>query len=215
MPLGVFGLIALNAAVFAYELSFTQPDLRAAFIDAWALIPFDLTHGVQLPPPAPPEFATLVSFQFLHASVLHVLGNMLVLAMFGPVVEALFGHLRFVAFYLVCGTLGGLAHVSAMPDSHVPSIGASAAIAGVLGAYSLHFPTRELVRYVPAILVIGVWVAAQFVHGFGPQLASNAAGQGGGIAYFAHIGGFLAGVMLGGLFATRKRPPRARLRYGP
>lgn len=209
MPLAVCALIALNAAVFAHESSFPEVASRVAFIDAWSLVPFDLTHGVQLAAPAPPLVATLISFQFLHGSVVHVLSNMLVLATFGPEVEALLGHVRFVFFYLLCGVLGGLAQVSAMPGSHVPSLGASAAIAGVLGAYALHFPTRELIWQIPAVLVIGLWVFAQFVHGFGPGSERALAVQGGGIAYFAHIGGFLAGVLLSGLFVARGRPPRA------
>lgn len=201
-------MIAINAAVFARETSFREPGARSAFIDVWSLVPFDLTHGIQLAAPAPPLVTTLVTFQFLHGSVVHVLSNMLVLATFGPEVEALLGHLRFVAFYVLCGVLGGLAQVSAMPGSHVPSLGASAAIAGVLGAYVLHFPTRELIWQIPAVLVIGLWVVAQFVHGFGPGSERALAEQGGGIAYFAHIGGFLAGVLLSGFFVARRRPPR-------
>jgi membrane associated rhomboid family serine protease len=196
----VAALVALNAAVFAHEASFD--------VALWSLVPFNLTHGVQLPPPAPPLAATLVSFQFLHGSVVHVLSNMLVLATFGPEIEALLGHLRFLAFYLLCGVLGGLAQVSAMPGSHVPSLGASAAIAGVLGAYALHFPTRELIWQIPAVLVIALWIVAQFVHGFGPGSERALAEQGGGIAYFAHIGGFLAGVLLSGLFIVRNGPRR-------
>ena len=198
-------MIATDAAVFAYETSLAQSGSRSAFIDAWSLVPFDLTHGVQLAPPAPPLIATLVTFQFLHGSIVHILSNMLVLATFGPEVEALLGHLRFLAFYLLCGVLGGLAQVSVMPGSHVPSLGASAAIAGVLGAYVLHFPTRELIWQIPAILVIGLWVVAQFVHGFGPGSERALAEEGHGIAYFAHIGGFLAGVLLSGLFIARRR----------
>lgn len=206
MPLAVGALVVVNSAAFAYDSS------PGASASAWALVPFDLTHGVQLPSPAPPTFATLVTFQFLHASLVHVLSNMLVLATFGPDVEALLGHVRFIALYLVCGVLGGLAQVSASPASHVPSIGASAAIAGVLGAYVLHFPTRELVWQIPALLVIGLWVGAQFVHGFGPGSQRALAEQGGGVAYFAHIGGFLAGVLLGGFFVPRR--PQGGPRFG-
>jgi membrane associated rhomboid family serine protease len=200
-PIAVCGLILINVVVFARELSFTQSVPRDAFINLWALIPYDLTHGVRLPPPAPPALATLVTSQFLHGSVVHVCGNMLVLAAFGPDVEALLGHVRTLAFYLVCGTLGNLAQVSAMPASHIPSIGASGAIAGMLGAYVLHFPTRRVIWEIPSLLVIGLWAATQFVHGFGPLSQDVLSERGGGVAYFAHIGGFLAGVLLGGGFA--------------
>ncbi len=194
------GLIVVNAAVFAHESSLAQAGLQDAFVDAWALVPYDLAHGVQLPPPAPPELLTLFGSQFLHGSALHIGSNMLVLAAVGPDVEALMGHVRFVAFYLACGAVGGLAQVAAMPDSHVPSLGASGAIAGVLGAYALHFPARRLAWRVPALLVILLWAVAQFVHGFGAVAGQALSERGGGIAYFAHMGGFLAGVILSGLF---------------
>ncbi len=200
IPFAVCGLVVVNTYVFAHELSFGQPDVRDVFVNAWALIPFNLTHGVQLPAPAPPQLVTLLSFQFLHGSLLHIAGNMVVLAVFGPEVEAMMGHVRFVAFYLICGVLGGLSQVAVMPDSHVPSLGASGAIAGVLGAYVLHFPTRELFWRIPAVLIIGIWVGSQFVHGLGPVVEGALSEQGGGIAYFAHIGGFLAGVIGSGLF---------------
>ena len=198
VPIAVCGLIVANVIVFARE-SLGDAESRDAFVNLWALIPFDLTHGVRLPPPAPPAFATLVTSTFLHGSVVHVCSNMAVLAVFGPEIETLMGHLRFVAFYFACGTLGGLAQVSVMPGSHIPSIGASGAIAGVLGAYVLHFPTREIVWRIPALFAIGLWAATQFVHGFGPVAPSVLSERGGDIAYFAHIGGFLAGVLLGGL----------------
>jgi membrane associated rhomboid family serine protease len=120
---------------------------------------------------------------------------MLFLLAFGPEIEREAGHLRFVAFYLACGVLGNLAEVLVLWDSHVPGIGASGAIAGVLGAYVLRFPTRQLVS-VPAFLLIGLWAISQFVHGFGTLSTRVLSEQGGGTAYFAHIGGFLAGVFL-------------------
>jgi membrane associated rhomboid family serine protease len=186
--------------------------VRDAFVDAAAVIPYDLTHGVQIPG-ALPTVATLVTAQFLHASVPHVAINMLFLAAFGPAVERLAGTLRFLAFYLACGVLGNLAQVSVDPASHVPEIGASGAIAGVLGAYVVRFPSEPLFLRVPAFVVIGLWAAAQFVHGFGTVSANVLSERGGGTAYFAHIGGFLAGVLSIALF-TRARGQRRAAHIG-
>jgi membrane associated rhomboid family serine protease len=149
--------------------------------------------------------------------VLHIFFNMLFLLVFGPQVEYAMGPVRFVVFYLACGVLGGIAQISIVPGSHVPGIGASGAIAGILGAYILHFPThdvRAIVR-IPAFVVIGVWAAVQFVHGFGTLSSRALSEQGGGTAYFAHIGGFLAGVLLGALLIrpTADAPQGPRARY--
>ena len=226
-PFAVASIVLLNVWVFIRETELSSDDARVRFINGFALIPYDLTRGVALPPPAPPTLATLVTSQFLHASILHLFFNMLFLIVFGPLVEALCGHLKFAAFYLWCGILGNLAQLSVMPGSHVPGIGASGAIAGVLGAFLVRFPTERIgtivpigcfplfVR-VPAILVIGLWAAVQFVHGFAPLSSDVLSERGGGVAYFAHIGGFLAGILFIGLF-TKVRPgrqgPRARSRH--
>jgi membrane associated rhomboid family serine protease len=195
VPLAVFALVAVNVAVFLLEAAFPDQRTREAFIDGYALIPFDLTHGVQLDPPAPPTALTLVTSQFLHGSVLHVAVNMLVLLAFGPEIESEAGHLRFLGFYLVCGVLGNLAEVAVLRDSHVPGIGASGAIAGVLGAYILRFPTKPVLTF-PAYVLIGLWALTQFAHGFGTLSTRVLSEAGGGTAYFAHIGGFLAGVFI-------------------
>ncbi len=205
-PLAVAVLVSINIAVFAAEVRCDTPGEREAFINAYALIPFDLTHGVQLDG-APPTLLTLVTSQFFHGSALHVSSNLLVLLVFGPRVECMLGHGRFVAFYLACGVLGGIAELSVTAGSHVPGIGASGAIAGVLGAYVVRFPTHDIATIapggclpaalrVPAFLVIGLWALAQFAHGFGTLSERVLSEQGGGTAYFAHIGGFLAGVFL-------------------
>lgn len=220
-PIAVYAIVAINIAVFVHELSFSGVPARDAFLNGFALIPYDVTHGVQLVAPAPPTLATFVTAQFLHGSVLHIFFNMLFLAVFGPEIEFLTGHVRFVAFYLACGVLGGIADVSVLAGSHVPSIGASGAIAGVLGAYLLRFPTRGIETIVPigcfplflrlpAFLVIGLWAIVQFVHGFGSISDRVASEQGGGTAYFAHIGGFLAGIFTIGLFAIARRTRGAR-----
>ncbi len=214
-PIAVYAIVAINVAVFIHELAFAGDGARDAFINAYALVPFDVTHGVQIASSPAPTLATLVTAQFLHGSILHIFFNLLFLLVFGPEIEFVTGHVRFVAFYLLCGILGGIADISVMPASHVPGIGASGAIAGVLGAYLLRFPTRgietivpigclPLFFRVPAFLVIGLWAATQFVHGFGTLSHRVLSEQGGGTAYFAHIGGFLAGIFTIGLFAIAR-----------
>ncbi len=224
-PIAVYGLIALNVAVFYQEFSIANDLARARFIDDFALIPYDLIHGVQLAAPAPPTWTTLVTSQFLHGSILHIFFNMLFFAVFGPEIEYVFGHVRFVFFYLACGILGNLAEVAVMPGSHVPGIGASGAIAGVLGAFIIRFPTNSVETIVPigcfplflrlpAFVVIGIWAALQFVQGFAPVSSRVAAEQSGGVAYFAHIGGFIAGVLGVSLFGSaRAKPQGRRYRY--
>ncbi|GAC1523956.1 MAG: rhomboid family intramembrane serine protease [Vulcanimicrobiaceae bacterium] len=223
-PLVVYTLVVVNVAVFVHEIGFDRSGARDAFINAYALIPYDVTHGVQLPPPSPPTLLTLVTSQFLHGSILHVFFNMLFLLVFGPEIEFVLGHVRFAAFYLLCGVLGGVAEISVTAGSHVPGIGASGAIAGVLGAYLLRFPTRDIQTVVPigcfplfvrvpAFVVIGLWAITQFVHGFGSLSDRVLSEQTGGTAYFAHIGGFLAGVFLVSLTRDATAPRRKRYRY--
>ena len=216
-PLATYAIVALDVAVFVQEFARPSGPARDAFIDGYALIPYDLTHFIRPEGFPVPTIATLVTSQFLHGSILHIFFNMLFFVVFAPQIEALLGSLRFVAFYLICGILGGLAQTSIDPSSHVPGIGASGAIAGVLGAFLVRYPTRGIETIVPigcfplflqlpAFLVIGAWAAVQFVHGFGPLDGRVLSEQGGGTAYFAHIGGFLAGVILVGFF--RKRSAR-------
>ena len=212
-PLVVGLLVAANAAVFAQELFAADPD---AFVNAFALIPYDLTHGVALPAPSPPLPAlTLLTAMFVHGGWLHIAFNMLFLAVFGPAVEAACGGTRFLVFYLLCGIAGNVAQAAVDPGSHVPAIGASGAIAGVLGAYLVRFPFRSIRTIVPigwfplflrlpAALVIGVWAAFQFLNGFG-AVGARAAESQGGTAYFAHIGGFCTGVLMIGLFERKGR----------
>ena len=203
-PLVVYALIAANVYVFVQEVHAIDPD---AFINAFAAIPYDVTHGVVLAPPSPPLAPlTVVTSMFMHGSWLHLGFNMLFLFVFGPAVEGLLGHLRFAAYYLLCGIAGGIAQIAFDPGSHVPALGASGAIAGVLGGYVVNFPFAAIRTIVPigcfplflrlpALLVIGVWALTQFLSGFG-TLSPRAAESQGGTAYFAHIGGFCAGVLL-------------------
>jgi membrane associated rhomboid family serine protease len=145
---------------------------------------------------------------FLHGSILHIALNMLFLFAFGPQIEYLCGHVRFALLYLLCAIAGGIAQIAIGPGSHIPSIGASGAIAGILGAYLIKFPMARTFLHLPAVLVIGVWALAQFLHGFG-SLSDKVASEQGGTAYFAHIGGFCAGVLLIGLFSVRAGTARA------
>jgi membrane associated rhomboid family serine protease len=209
-PAVVYLLIALNVYVFFQEAG--APDIDA-FIDLFAVVPYNITHGIVLPPPSPP-FAPLTLFtaMFVHAGVLHIAFNMLFLFVFGPVIEYVCGPLRFLTFYLLCGLAGGVAQIASAPGSHVPEIGASGAIAGVLGAYIVSYPTARINTIVPigcfplflrlpALVVIGVWAAIQFVNGFG-SLSPRVGAAGDTTAYFAHIGGFCAGVLTIGLFRS-------------
>jgi membrane associated rhomboid family serine protease len=216
-PIVVYTLIALNVYVFVQELAAPSTD---NFINAYAAIPYDITNLIALAPPSPRIPAlTIVTSTFLHGSVLHIFFNMLFLFVFGPNIEYLCGHVRFLLLYLISGIAGGLAMISVGPGSHVPEIGASGAIAGILGAYIINFPHADVKTIVPigclplflrlpAFVVIGVWAAVQFVHGFG-ALSDKVSSEQGGTAYFAHIGGFCAGVLLVGLFRIRPASDRA------
>src|SRR5665811_217212 len=186
VPLVTYALIALNVLFFIVEL--TGGD---AFIMKWAFVPKRFLSN-----PAG-DFLTLFSSMFMHAGWVHLGGNMLYLWIFGDNVEDRFGHIKFTIFYLLCGLAATFAQLAFSIGSHVPNLGASGAIAGVLGAYILLFPRGKVrvlqgqqVIQVPALIVIGIWIVLQFFSGIG-SIAN--AGQTGGVAYIAHIGGFLAG----------------------
>lgn len=208
VPYVVYLLIALNLYVFVQELRADDID---RFIDLFATIPYDITHGIVLPPPSPPlPVLTIFTAMFLHASILHVGFNMLFLFVFGPVIEFVCGHLRFAVLYLSCGVAGGLLQIAIAPNSHVPELGASGAIAGILGAYIVTYPAARINTIVPigcfplflrlpAVIVIGIWAAIQFVNGFG-SLSSRLGSESDATAYFVHIGGFSFGVLAIGLF---------------
>jgi membrane associated rhomboid family serine protease len=191
-PLVTYALIALNVLFFFVELSGGDP-----FIGKWAFVPSRFLAN----PFA--DFLTLFTSMFMHAGWLHLGGNMLYLWIFGDNVEDSFGHLKFTIFYLLCGLAATFAQLAFSLGSHVPNLGASGAIAGVLGAYILLFPQGKVrvlqgqrVIPVPALIVIGMWFVLQFFSGIG-SIASAAQG---GVAYMAHIGGFLAGLVLTFLF---------------
>jgi len=222
-PLVTVGLIAINLLVFVYELMLSDTlfglqgaRLNELFYTA-GLIPYELAHRVDIPPPdLVPWWLTSFSSMFLHGGWLHVIFNMLFLWIFGNNVEDTMGRLKFVVFYLVCGLVAGAAQVAIDVDSTVPTIGASGAIAGVLGAYILLFPRARVLSvipiffflqliYVPAWVLLGVWFGIQLLQGV------LSVGQQSGVAFFAHVGGFVAGLLLVWVFTTPKaRAGRAR-----
>lgn len=222
-PAIVYLLILANVIVFLIELTAGDD-----FIAGCSMTPYEITHGVDLvhpvlvrgvgvipqaPGPAP-IYLTLITAMFMHSGFLHIAGNMLYLWIFGGEIEDAFGHLRFLAFYLVCGIAAALAQILMDPESAIPSLGASGAIAGVLGAYFLMFPLNRIrvllplgfvivpVR-MPALVVIGFWIVFQFFDEFLAITDHNAQTRNSGIAYMAHIGGFLAGIFLS-FFLRRK-----------
>ena len=202
VPLVTYALIALNLLFFFVELSGGD-----AFITQWAFVPSRFLAN----PIA--DFLTLFTSMFMHADYLHIGSNMLYLWIFGDNVEDRFGHGKFLIFYLFCGLAATFAQLIFSLDSNIPNLGASGAIAGVLGAYILMFPRGRVyvaqgrgVIPVPALIVIGLWAVLQVFSGFG---SITSAGDTGGVAYMAHVGGFAAGLVLTFLFGGRSR---ARLR---
>ena len=205
-PVVTYGLIAVNVLVFLYQM--THP----AFTNGYSYVPAEITRGedlvgafavsggrVQLAPGPSPIYLTLLFAMFMHGGWAHLGGNMLYLWIFGDNVEDRMGHLKFLIFYLLCGFLASAAQIFFGPNSLIPNLGASGAIAGVLGAYIILFPHQSVrvlmwgrIVEVPALIVIGLWGLLQFLGGFG-QVSS--AGDRGGVAYMAHVGGFIAGVV--------------------
>ena len=189
LPVVTYALILLNILVFFVELLGGD-----AFIDAWSFVP---TRFLANPVG---DAVTIVSSMFMHAGWLHIGGNMLYLWIFGDNVEDRFGHLRYLAFYLICGIAATFAQLAFSIGSDVPNLGASGAIAGVLGAYILLFPQRRVmvmlgygITQMPALIVIGLWFVLQLFSGIG-SIAATA--DTGGVAYMAHVGGFITGLVL-------------------
>lgn len=199
-PLVTYALIALNLLFFFVELSGGD-----AFIENWAFVParFLANPGV--------DFLTIFTAMFMHAGWVHLGGNMLYLWIFGDNVEDRFGHIKFLIFYLLCGVAATFAQLAFSTGSNVPNLGASGAIAGVLGAYLLLFPQAKVnvlmgrgVIPMPALVVIGLWIVLQLFSGIG-SIAYTA--DTGGVAYMAHIGGFIAGFVLTLLFRGNRGAP--------
>jgi membrane associated rhomboid family serine protease len=207
-------LIGLNVLAFLLELAQPSDAALQSLIQAWGVVPREYSAAQDLPPSIPlPFWSTLLTSMFLHAGWMHLGGNMLYLWIFGDNLEKVMGAIRFVIFYLVCGLAASFAHIIFGAGSNVPAIGASGAISGVLGGYLLLFPrnrvhvlTRGGIAHVPAILVLGLWIVIQFINGIGSMVTTS---ETGGVAYMAHIGGFVAGLLLVKLMASPRRPALA------
>jgi len=221
-------LIALNVLVFVL---LQLPN--EAFTYGWAAVPREITTGIDivgrvpvgggqsivLEPGPDPIQLTLLSSMFMHGGWLHLLGNMLFLWIFGDNVEHTVGPIVFTIFYLGAGLVGSLAQIALEPNSIIPSLGASGAIAGVLAAYLVLYPSNRILVYaffnafwVPAVVVIGLWAVLQFIGGFGQIAVTQQTGAQGGVAYMAHIGGFVAGLVFGFIARAFIRP-RAYTRW--
>jgi len=218
-PWVTYSLIVINILVFLYEVMLSPPQLELLF-QTFAVVPEQLTASFQSGSLTQigGESFTLISSQFLHGGFLHLGGNMLFLWVFGNNIEEQLGRVSYVFFYLMCGALAALAQWAVAMQSSIPSLGASGAIAGILGAYILRFPKARILTLVPlgiflttfripALFFLGFWFFQQFLYGFASlQMTTNI--DTGGVAYWAHAGGFLVGLALGpplGLFASKNR----------
>ncbi len=231
VPVATYALITLNIVMFLVQL-----DRGEQFTVAFAATPYEITHGVDLTQPAPlgrlheehrevirvidqgpvffPVWMTMFTAMFLHGSMPHLVGNMLYLWIFGDNVEEVLGTVRYVLVYLAAGLVGTVAQIAASPDSLIPTLGASGAIAGVMGAYVVWFPhnrVRVLVfRFIfemPALIVVGGWILLQVLVGVSSLGLQN---QAGGVAYLAHVGGAGTGLFVAWLHDDRAQYIRAR-----
>ena len=210
-PLVTIALIAANVVVFFIQQM--QPDLEVVF-QRWSVVPREYSLGTDLPPEIPlPFWSTVFTSMFMHGDILHLGGNMLYLWIFGDNVEDAMGRVRYLLFYLACGVGAAAAMILTAPQSQIPGLGASGAISGVLAAYLVLYPRKRVrvfllrsIVYMPALVVIGLWILFQIVSGFG-QLAAPE--ETGGVAYTAHIGGFAAGFLLVWFFRQRRAPRSA------
>jgi membrane associated rhomboid family serine protease len=196
------GLILANVAVFIYQLSLPAHAFKA-FVLADAMVPARVSGWMDGHGSFEAAFLPLVTSMFLHSGFAHILGNMLFLWIFGDNVEAEFGHLQYLLFYFVCGIGAGMTHIAFNLHSHLPALGASGAISGVMGAYIVLEPRNRILTLififvvrVPAVIVLGLWFAMQFLSG----ISELGASVNGGVAVWAHIGGFLLGLLIALLF---------------
>ncbi len=198
-PLVTTTIIVINILVFLLELAGGD-----AFINRWSLVSADIVAGR--------NWITVLTAMFMHAGWMHIIGNMLFFWVFGPEIEDVMGPVRYLAFYLLGGLVATLAQVVIDPASTVPNLGASGAIAGVLGAFLITYPRDRIrtvlllgwfsqVTFVPAIVLVGIWFLTQVLDEIGALVQT----QTGGVAYMAHIGGFLFGLIFGRFFETRQR----------
>ncbi len=194
VPFVVYGLIAANVLVFLVQMTAGQK-----FTEDYATVPAEIVRGDDL--------VTLLTSMFMHGSIMHIVGNMLYLWIFGDQIEDYLGHVKFLIFYLICGFAADFAHILFNASSTVPTLGASGAISGVLGAYLVKFPKNQvkvmmgrMLTTVPALVALGLWIVLQVVSQYMDDTGA------GGVAYMAHIGGFLAGVVLIFVLGFGKRP---------
>jgi membrane associated rhomboid family serine protease len=218
IPFVTYTLIAINVLVFLFQTD--------EFTLGYSVVPAEITEGRDIVGPVrsvkgltlanspSPIYLTLLSAMFMHGGWLHLGGNMLYLWIFGDNVEDRMGHLKYLIFYLLCGFLASATHILVDQKSLIPSLGASGAIAGVLGAYLVLFPRQGvrviqfgMITEVPALIVIGLWGVLQFISGFG---SLSKGGASGGVAFMAHVGGFVAGLLLVFFFRNPAAPRRFR-----
>lgn len=214
IPLMVFLLIAINVSAFIFELSLSRPELKS-FIYHFGVVPAQFVSNTEAPVSLEgATFFPLLTSMFLHGGWFHLLGNMWFLWIFGNNVEARLGPMRFLLFYLLSGLGASVVHILVNIDSQVPTVGASGAIAGVLGAYIVTFPQGRILTLVPfvflltlelpAVLVIGVWFLSQLFNGTATIIDPRNL-SGGGVAWWAHIGGFIFGIFLMKFLQPRRR----------
>jgi membrane associated rhomboid family serine protease len=201
-------LIILNSVIFIYELSL------GSFLDTvirrFTIIPYDFVNHLNFS-----QLFSLISSMFLHGGFLHLAGNMLYLWIFGNNIEDVLGHFKFLIYYLVCGILASLVHIFTNPQSTLPTIGASGAVSGMLGAYFILFPRAKVLTLmplfyfyrivrIPAFFFLGFWILFQFMFGMTVSSMGEISKEG-GVAWFAHIGGFFAGILFLPIFYRRRK----------
>ncbi|HLP89559.1 MAG TPA: rhomboid family intramembrane serine protease [Nostocaceae cyanobacterium] len=209
-PYITYGLIGMNVLIFFHELSLSEQQLEQ-FFQLYAVIPKELTGNFAN------EWTTLFTAQFLHGGWIHLISNMVYLWVFGNNIEERLGHLKYLIFYLFCGSLASLCQWFISMNSAIPSLGASGAIAGILGAYILWFPHARITTLVflgffvttiniPALIMIGIFFAQNLIFGLASlQANANMAVETGGVAYWAHLGGFVFGLILAPIFNAFQR----------
>jgi rhomboid family protein len=207
-PYVTYFLIALNVLIFLYQWSL-PPRPEARFVASFGFIPYRVDSWLAGATPAIVAFLPAFTSMFLHANWFHVIGNMWYLFIFGDNVEDRLGHFRYLISYLTCGLAGSFTHYAFNMHSKLPTVGASGAIAGVLGAYFLLFPTARVLTWIfiivvqlPAWLVLGWWFVVQFLSGAATTMTDS--GQFNGVAVWAHVGGFVTGMLLVKIIPARK-----------
>ncbi|MGK7887885.1 MAG: rhomboid family intramembrane serine protease, partial [Leptolyngbyaceae cyanobacterium] len=217
-PYVTYALIALNIVVFFHQVSLSEPELRT-FVGTWGVVPARITASLN-GEASGMVWVTLLSSQFLHGGLLHIGGNMLYLWVFGNNIEDKLGHKRYLYFYLLCGVLAAIAQWFFFQQSPVPMIGASGAIAGIMGAYIIRFPSAKILTLIPllffftvripAYIFLGFWFVQQALASVATTVYASADGAV-GVAYWAHAGGFAFGALLGPMFGLMNDvPPRRR-----